>query len=147
MSFWPLALAVGLAVAAGTCVAASPQSAGAPAAASAPVGRDLSLDLRLRGLTPDSTEAAPVATGPDHLEAAVDGRGDRRLDLYLGRAQRAGRSPGDAPPLYGEVGFAVDPKARLSLVPSYGVVVEDGERDDAREIAAQVLKLGARIRF
>ncbi len=147
MSLWPLALAVGLGVAAGTCLAAEPQPTGEPAAVSAPVDHDLSLDLTLGGVSPDGSDAAPVETGPDQLELAAAERRDRRLDLYLGRAQRAGRSPGDAPPLYGEVGFDVDPKARLSLVPSIGVVLDDGERDDARAVAAQILKLGARIRF
>jgi len=69
------------------------------------------------------------------------------LKVRLGRTPAVGRSPGDVPPLYGEVGIDLDSGAGLSLVPSYRVVLPEDDRADAEASAAQILKLGARIRF
>ena len=70
------------------------------------------------------------------------------LKVRLGRTEAVGRSPGDAPPLYGQVGIDLEPRADLSLVPSYRVVLPDADpKTEAEASAAQVLKLDARIRF
>jgi hypothetical protein len=70
------------------------------------------------------------------------------LKVRLGRTPAVGRSPGDVPPLYGEVGIALDSGAGVSLVPSYRVVLpEDDATAESEASAAQILKLGARIRF
>jgi hypothetical protein len=152
MSFWPpLALAVVLGVSSAS-LAAEPRPGGPPpAVAPAAVGvpHPLRLDLPLRLLSQEDAAAmpAPAATGTEAL-ASPDGEPSKHhFDLHLGRAPQAGRSPGDAPPLYGEVGVDLDPRAGLSIVPSYRVVLDQSDRADARTIDAQVLKLGARIRF
>jgi hypothetical protein len=81
--------------------------------------------------------------GPDPGKSGVS-----PLKLRLGRTPANGRSPGDAPPLYGEVGIDLEPRADLSLVPSYRVILPDrDERAEAEAGATQVLKLDARIRF
>jgi hypothetical protein len=95
--------------------------------------------------------AAPADSFPERtLDASFDGTRPRRdermmlpLEMRLGRTPAVGRSPGDAPPLYGEIGIDLDARADLSLVPSYRVVLP-GDREDAQE---QILKLGARVRF
>jgi hypothetical protein len=69
------------------------------------------------------------------------------LEVHLGRISAAGRSPGETPPLYGEVGIDIGSVAGLSLVPSYRLVLPDERTEDSEAAAAQVLKLGARIRF
>ena len=158
-SFAPLALAVSLGVSS-TCLAAEsrladPPPAAAPAAAT--VARHLSLEVAPQALGLDgsasSAEATPAGPGADLL-APLESEGRVHLDLHLGRTAIAGRSPGDAPPLYGEVGIDIDPLAGLSLVPSYRLVLDEGNRPDARttdaqslKLDAQVLQLGARIRF
>jgi hypothetical protein len=84
------------------------------------------------------------------LDASPDGlqRGVSPFKVRLGRTPVAGRSPGDAPPLYGEVGIDVDSGAGLSLVPSFRVVLPNDDETAASEAAAtQILKLGAKIRF
>jgi hypothetical protein len=101
------------------------------------------------GATPDNM------LGERNLDASRDGLTSRPgegsvspLKVRLGRTPAAGRSPGDAPPLYGEVGIDLDSGAGLSLVPSYRVVLPDNdEAAESEASAAQVLKLGARIRF
>ena len=158
-SFAPLALAVSLGLSS-ACLAAEPRPAD-PAPALGPaapaVARHLSLDVAPQAIGLDgsaaSAEAAPAGPGADLLTPPES---ERRvhLDLHLGRTAIAGRSPGDAPPLYGEVGIDIDPLAGLSLVPSYRLVLDEGERPDARatdaqalKLDAQVLKLSTRIRF
>jgi hypothetical protein len=153
MSSWPpLALAVCIGVSS-ACLATEPRlaaqpPAGAPAAVD--VGRHLSLDLALRAVGLDGAAAIPEAeraeAEPERL-APADDHQMHRLDLHLGRTSRVGRSPGEAPPLYGEVGIDLDPQAALSIVPSYRLVLDEGDRDHAGTIGAQVLKLGARVRF
>lgn len=150
MSSWPpLVLAVCFGVSS-ACLAAEPHAASrqpAPAAVGSP---DLSLDLALRAVGLDGsgavTEAQPVEAAPD-LSARPEGGRRLHFDLHLGRTSPAGRSPGDAPPLYGEFGIDLGSRAGLSLVPSYRVVLDEGDRADSGTIEAQVLKLGARIRF
>jgi hypothetical protein len=151
MSSWPpLALAVWLGVSS-ACLAAEPRPAAQPPAdapAAVDVGRHLSLDLALRAVGLDGAAAISSAKAePDRLARPADEPGMRRLALHLGRTSRVGRSPGDAPPLYGEVGIDLDPQAALSIVPSYRLVLDEGDRDHAGTIGAQVLKLGARVRF
>jgi hypothetical protein len=154
VSSWPLlVLAVCLGVSSG-CLASEPPPAEAkPAAAPGAVdpGGHLSLDLPLQALGVEDSTVAPDA---DHGKAPPDGLAPAEgrhptplLDLHFGRGSRAGLMPGDPPPLYGEVGIDLDPSAGLSLEPSYRVVLDQGDRPDSRAIAAQVLKLGARIRF
>jgi hypothetical protein len=153
MSSWlPLVLAVWLGVSS-ACLAAEPHLASRPPAV-APAGvdgHDLSLDLALRAVGLDGSGAVAAAqraeAAPDHLARPGGERRMRRLALHLGRTSSAGRSPGAAPPLYGEVGIDLDPAAGLSLVPSYRLVLDEGERAESGAVAAQVLKLGARIRF
>jgi hypothetical protein len=155
----PLALAVWVGVAS-TCLAAEPRLAGQQPAtppAAAAIKHNLSLDVGPQALSLDGSafgaETAPAAPGADLL-APPESERRMHLDIHLGRTSPAGRSPGDAPPLYGEVGIDLDPLAGLSLVPSYRLVLDEGERTDARtteaqglKLDAQVLKLGARIRF
>jgi hypothetical protein len=69
------------------------------------------------------------------------------LKVHLGRLPAFGRSPGAAPPTYGEVAINVAPLPGLSLVPSYKVVLDDESAGGAKAVSGQVLKLGARIRF
>jgi hypothetical protein len=85
---------------------------------------------------------------PDGLEPSPGHPGVSPFKLRLGRTPVAGRSPGDAPPLYGEVGIDVDSGTGLSLVPSFRVVLPNDDETAASEAAAtQILKLGAKIRF
>ncbi len=152
MSSWPLLVVAAALAVSSACLAAEPRAAGQqPADAAAAHGqRHLSLDV-----TPQVMGVAdPAAVSEAHRAEAGHGglappAGERRvhLDLHVGRTSPAGRSPGDAPPLFGEVGIDLDPAAGLSLVPSYRVVVDEGDGADGRTIGAQVLKLGARIRF
>ena len=152
MSSWPpLALAVWLGVSSASLAAESRPVGQPPAPATVGTGRHLSLDLparavRLDGFAP-MTQAEQDEALPDRLGRFEDERRRHRLELHLGRASQAGRSPGDAPPLYGEVGIDLDPLAGLSIVPSYRVVLDQGDRPDTGTIDAQVLKLGARIHF
>ncbi len=84
--------------------------------------------------------------GRDRLPRPEDEPGVH-LDLHLGHTSPAGRSPGDAPPLFGEVGIDLDSRAGLSLVPSYRLVLDEDDGAESRTVATQILKLGARIRF
>ena len=85
---------------------------------------------------------------PAVLRPGAGEQGMSPLKLRLGRTPVAGRSPGDAPPLYGEVGIDVDSGTGLSLVPSLRVVLPNDDETAASEAAAtQILKLGAKIRF
>ncbi|MGH6905572.1 MAG: hypothetical protein ACREIR_22865 [Geminicoccaceae bacterium] len=85
---------------------------------------------------------------PDGLERSPGEPGVSPFKVRLGRTPVAGRSPGDAPPLYGEVGIDVDSGTGLSLVPSFRVVLPNDDETAASEAAAtQILKLGAKIRF
>jgi hypothetical protein len=68
------------------------------------------------------------------------------LELRLGRASAFGQSPAVPPPAYGEVGIDIDPRSGVSLVPSYRIVLDDGD-EGVRSFAAQILKLGVRMRF
>ncbi len=154
MSSWsPLALAVWLGVSSAGLAGEPRPAAQPPAVAPAAVGVDghLGLDLALRAVGLDGSAALPEAEGakadPDHLVRPADEPGMHRLDLHAGRTSRVGRSPGDASPLFGEVGIDLDPQAALSIVPSYRLVLDEGDRDHAGTIGAQVLKLGARVRF
>jgi hypothetical protein len=113
------------------------------------------------GLRPDlgvqpegSGRAAPSsmlgergADALDDLKRSGHERGRSPFEVRLGRTSAAGRNPGDAPPLYGEVGIDIGSIAGLSLVPSYRLVLPDDRTEDSEAAAAQVLKLGARIRF
>ena len=89
-----------------------------------------------------SSTRLPTVWGPRRQ------RGVSPFKVRLGRTPVAGRSPGDAPPLYGEVGIDVDSGTGLSLVPSFRVVLPNDDETAASEAAAtQILKLGAKIRF
>jgi hypothetical protein len=154
MSSWsPLALAVWLGASSAGLAAEPRPAAQPPAVAPAVVGVDdhLSLDLALRAVGLDGSAATPGAeraeADPDPLARPADAPGMHRLDLHAGRTSRAGWSPGHVSPLYGEVGIDLDPQAALSIVPSYRLVLDEGDRDHAGAIGAQVLKLGARVRF
>jgi hypothetical protein len=149
LSSWPpLALALWLGLSS-ACLAAGPGATDRQAATVD--SRPLSLDLALRAVGLDGSAAGPATqpaeAGSDRLGAPARERRLRRLDLRLGRAARTGRSPGDPPDFYGEVGVDLDPQAGLSLVPSYRLVLDQSDHADADAIGAQVLKLGARIRF
>jgi hypothetical protein len=147
MSSSQLAALVALLAVSGAARAAEPPAPERQAGLIVPSVADLFLDAA----------AAPQGTGPD----ASGGLAERKLDgprlgeagvsplkVRLGRTEAAGRSPGDAPPLYGEVGIDLEPRADLSLVPSYRVVLPKADaRTEAEASAAQVLKLDARIRF
>jgi hypothetical protein len=147
-------LAVGLGVS-GTCLASEPPPAKskplAPVPGAVDSARHLSLDLPSQALGADGSSVAP---GADPANAASDDLGlparnpqAPLIDLHFGRGSRMGRMPGDPPPLFGEVGIDLDPSAGLSLEPSYRVVLDQSDRPDSRAVTAQVLKLGARIRF
>jgi hypothetical protein len=109
---------------------------------------DLYLDT---GPAPQATgQAAPPNTFSERkLDRPHAGEGSMSpLKMRLGRTPAVGRSPGDAPPLYGEVGIDLDSGGGLSLVPSYRVVLpDDNATAESEASAAQILKLGARIRF
>ena len=99
---------------------------------------------------PGADAATPASILAERkLEAPRSGEGSASpLKLRLGRTPATGRTPGDVPPLYGEVGIALDSGVGLSLVPSYRVVLpEDDATAESEASAAQILKLGARIRF
>ncbi len=151
----PLVLALVWVGASSACLAAEPRAADqSPAVAQAAVDIDphLRLALPLGALESDASaasgEADRAAASLDQQKGPAGELPTNFLDLHFGRAAQKG-SPGDAPPLYGEVGINVDTPAGLSLVPSYRVVVNEDDRVDyhSRAIAGQVLKLGARIRF
>jgi hypothetical protein len=117
--------------------------------------------VELLDLQADAAPRAPGSATPKDilgefkLDASPDGLGPRAgergvspFKVRLGRTPVAGRSPGDAPPLYGEVGIDVDSGTGLSLVPSFRVVLPNDDETAASEAAAtQILKLGAKIRF
>jgi hypothetical protein len=154
MSPWPpLAVAVALAISSAS-LAADPRPGGqSPAAAPAAVGSAGHLNLGLLPQVADAKASAAVP-GADAADAGPDGVAqpenvaqDHYLDLHFGRLAQAGRGPGDVPPVYGEVGIDLDPGARLSIVPSYRVVVDQSDRQDRSAIDDQVVKLGARLRF
>jgi hypothetical protein len=157
MSSWPpLVLAVAWLGASSACLAAEPRPADQPAAvapATVDSERPLNLALSLGVLGSDASassgEATPVAASLDHADGSAGELPMHFLNLHFGRADRPGRVPGDAHPLYGEVGINFDTPAGLALVPSYRVVVNEDDRADyhSRAIAGQVLKLGARIPF
>ena len=150
MTSWPpLALAVWLGVSSAS-LAAEPRPAGhapAPARAELATGRHLSLDLPTRAVGVDGPAAMVQADAADLLAPPDDEHPSQWLELHLGRDRQAGRMPGDPPSLYGELGIDLDPGARLAIVPSYRVVVDQTDRPYSGTIDAQVLKLGARIRF
>lgn len=146
----PLALVVSLAVSSAALAADHQPPAAARATLDAERHLSLNLPSQAGGLeTAGSALETPLADPPQQSPEAAPGAERRRhlLDLHLGRASALGHSPGDAPPLYGEVGIDLDSQSGLSLVPSYRVVVDEGDSTDSRTIGAQVLKLGARIRF
>jgi hypothetical protein len=157
MSFWPpCALAVVWLGVSSACLAAEPRAASQlPAIAPGTVDSERHLTLALplgalgSGASASSGEADRAAALLDQAEGpAGEFPMHYLLDVHFGRADQPGRIPGDAPPLYGEVGINVDTPAGLSLVPSYRVIVnEDDYRADSRAIAGQVLKLDARIHF
>ena len=92
---------------------------------------------------------AVVAGGASHLGPARSA-GQRPLpfvELRLGRAPVFGHSPAAPPPAFGEVGIDIDPRSSVALVPSYRVVLGDGDAEGDRSFAAQILKLGVRMRF
>jgi hypothetical protein len=106
------------------------------------------------GLYLDPASAKPEAAQRDgmlaerRLEALHPGVGSpSALKLRLGRTAAVGRSPGDVPPLYGELGINLDSGAGLALVPSYRVVLSDDEAEGSEASGEQILKLGAQIRF
>jgi hypothetical protein len=112
-----------------------------------PSAADLYLDA-----APALQGAEPAWPGSVLTERKLEGpgRGEGSVSLLkvrLGRTPAVGRSPGDVPPLYGEVGIDLDSGAGLSLVPSYRVVLSDDDAEASEAGAAQILKLGARIRF
>jgi hypothetical protein len=96
---------------------------------------------------PSSMLGERGADALDSLRRSGQEGGRSPVEVHLGRASAAGRSPGDAPPLYGEVGIDIGSIAGLSLVPSYRLVLPDDRTEASEAAAAQVLKLGARIRF
>jgi hypothetical protein len=96
---------------------------------------------------PSSMLGERGADALDSLKRSGQERGRSPLEVRLGRTSAAGRSPGDTPPFYGEVGIDIGSIAGLSLVPSYRLVLPDDRTEDSEAAAAQILKLGARIRF
>lgn len=108
-------------------------------------------DFYLSGApAPQGAETAPRGSVLIEPSLEASSPGQRRaspLKVRLGRTPAVGRSPGDVPPLYGEVGIDLNSGAGLSLVPSYRVVLSDDEEEDSEAGAAQILKLGALIRF
>jgi hypothetical protein len=155
VSSWPLVVVAVCLGVSGACLASEPPPAksgpAAPAAGAFDSSRHLSLDLPLQSLGAGGSSVAPGAdpakAAPQGLALSEGNPGQALLDLHFGRGSRMGRMPGDPPTLFGEVGIDLDPSAGLSLEPSYRMVLNQGERPDSRAIAAQVLKLGARIRF
>jgi hypothetical protein len=94
-------------------------------------------------VTPKSLLEEHKLDAPDGMARAVS-----PFKVRLGRTPVAGRSPGEVPPLYGEVGIDVDSGTGLSLVPSLRVVLpNDHETAASGAAATQVLKLGAKISF
>lgn len=91
---------------------------------------------------------AVVAGGASHLRPtrSADQRPLPFVELRLGRTSAFGQSPAAPPPAYGEVGIDIDPRSGVSLVPSYRIVLDDGD-EGVKSFAAQVLKLGVRMRF
>jgi hypothetical protein len=117
-------------------------------------------ELIVPGVADLYLDGAPVLPGAEpatpssilierELEAPRPGESSASpLKVRLGRTPAVGRSPGEVPPLYGEVGIALHSGAGLALVPSYRVVLpEDDPRAESEASAAQILKLGARISF
>ena len=114
------------------------------------------LDLGSRALI---NQSAAGGTGPDGALAestlsaefgspqGLDRNSTPALKFRLGRSSALGRSPGAAPPAYGEIGINLAPLPGLSLVPSYKVVLDDDSAGDSGAFSGQVLKLGARIPF
>ena len=139
-----LVLVVLLGASSAACAADSPAPERQPELI-VPSVADLYLDTG-----PATGQAAPRKTLSERKHDRPDaGVGSMSpLKMRLGRTPAGGRSPGDAPPLYGEVGIDLNSGAGLSLVPSYRVVLPDADATAESEAsAAQVLKLGARIRF
>ena len=87
---------------------------------------------------PESTLSAEFGS-----QEGLDRKSTPAFKIRLGRISALGRSPGAAPPAYGEIGINIAPLPGLSLAPSYKVVLDD---DSARG-SGQVLRLGARIPF
>lgn len=155
MSSWPpLALAV-LLGASGAASAADPAATDRQADLFVPSVVDLDHGLGAAPAPEGSGFTEPERiSGQRDLDAHLDrvkrpgrARNQSPLEVRLGRTPAAGRSPGEAPPLYGEVGIDIGAVAGLSLVPSYRVVLPDDDTEGSEASAAQVLKLGARFRF
>jgi hypothetical protein len=117
------------------------------------------LDLGSRALLNDGAAGGTDLAGSDGALAEstlsaefgnLQGR-DRNsapaFKIRLGRTSALGRSPGAAPPAYGEIGIKIAPLPGLSLVPSYKVVLDDDSAAASGAVSGQVLKLGARIPF
>jgi len=147
MSSSQLVALVALLCASNAVWAADPPATERDAELVVPSAADLYLDA-----APDlqGAAAAPPRSILPGRELEGPGRGAGSvspLKVRLGRTPAVGRSPGDVPPLYGEVGIDLDSGAGLSLVPSYRVVLSDDDAQASEAGPAQILKLGARIRF
>jgi hypothetical protein len=117
------------------------------------------LDLGSRALVNQSAAGGTDLVGPDGALAestlsaelgdpqGLDRNSTPALKFRLGRTSALGRSPGAAPPAYGEIGINLAPLPGLSLVPSYKVVLDDDSAGSSGAVFGQVLKLGARIPF
>jgi hypothetical protein len=142
----PLALAV-LLVASGTARALE-QSELSPhldLGSRAPVNQSAAGGADLAGS--DGTVAESTLSAEFGNPQALDWNSTPGLKIRLGRTSALGRSPGAAPPAYGEIGIDLAPLPGLSLVPSYKVVLDDDSAGRSGAVSGQVLKLGARIPF
>jgi hypothetical protein len=95
----------------------------------------------------DGTVAESTLSAEFGNSEGLDRKSTPALKFRLGRLSALGRSPGAAPPAYGEIGIDIAPLPGLSLVPSYKVVLDDDSAESSGAVSGQVLKLGARIPF
>jgi hypothetical protein len=111
----------------------------------------LGADLAPEASGSTEPETIPLTRDLDDRLDGLKGPGGERnqspLEVRLGRTPAVGRSPGEAPPFYGEVGIDLGSVAGLSLVPSYRLVLPNDAAEESEASAAQILKLGARITF
>jgi hypothetical protein len=91
---------------------------------------------------------AVVTGGASHLRPRSAGQRPLPfVELRLGRTPAFGHSPAAPPPTFGEVGIDIDPRSSVALVPSYRVILDDDDAQGDGSFAAQILKLGVRMRF
>jgi hypothetical protein len=115
------------------------------------VGEEVGGSLALNAADLAGSRSAPAERSFDaYLGSPRQPRGERAmpaLEVRLGRVPAIGRSPGAAPPAYGEIGIDVGPRSGVSIVPSYRVVLDNDLVAAPGAIAGQILKLAARFRF